>query len=219
MFDSTVPAPLQQTYALLKNNKEMHRKGILRDSTYESLNRDCHLTVAAQAACSPQTRSFVYISAAAPNILNENLPWIQRYFSTKKETEEALAEFTPEQLRCVVLRPTVMYDDQHLHSLAPAAVSRVSNLLDRFVFSKLGFPEGVPHFLPTPPIFVDTVAECAVEAALNPGVNGILDVDDIALLAEEASNAEYLHNRGCSTSSDQSPVAQELASSMLAKMM
>jgi nucleoside-diphosphate-sugar epimerase len=205
MFDSSVPEPLKQAYSLLKSDKEIHRRGVLRSNTYESLNRDCHLTVAAQAACAPQTRSFVYVSAAAPNILNSKVPFVQRYFSTKKETEDALASFTREELRCVVLRPSVMYDAQHLHTLAPAAVSRVSNLLDRFIFNRVGLQD-VPHFLPTPPILVDTVAECAVEAALNPSVHGVLEVEDITRLAEDANTSVY------------DPDVQELADAMLHKM-
>jgi len=152
------------------------------EDTYEALNRDVHLVVASEAAGSKETESFVYFSAVPPNVVNSKIPLVQRYFSTKMETEMALAQYEPEELRCTILRPTVMYDDENLHTLAPAAISKLSSLLDSLIFARFGFRD-VPHLLPTPPIFVDTVADCAIEAALDRTIDGILDVKDITRVA------------------------------------
>ena len=204
MFDAGLPDPIRQAYSALKNDSSIHAAD--QDRSYEFLNRDIHLALAAQALSVPQTRSFIYVSTAKPNVLNSKVPLVQRYFSTKQEAEAALAALPQDELRCVSLRPSVMYDAAHAPSLGPAAVSRVSNLLDRFVFSRLGLND-VPHFLPTPPVPVHTVAECAVEAALNPGITGSLDVEDMDRVAHEVQTAQ------------RSPEAQELANAVLTKMM
>ena len=157
-----------------------------QDDTYEKLNRDIHLTVASVAARSKSISSFVYFSAVPPNVLNCKVPLVQRYFSTKMETENALQQYDPETLRCPILRPTVMYDDEHLHTLAPAALSKVSSLLDSMVFAQFGFRD-VPHLLPSPPVFVDTVAECAIEAAFDTEIQGVLELADISRISNNAS--------------------------------
>ena len=167
-------------------SRSRHKRTRIRDVIgrrgYEALNRDVHLVVASEAAGSKETESFVYFSAVPPNVVNSKIPLVQRYFSTKMETEMALAQYEPEELRCTILRPTVMYDDENLHTLAPAAISKLSSLLDSLIFARFGFRD-VPHLLPTPPIFVDTVADCAIEAALDRTIDGILDVKDITRVA------------------------------------
>ena len=156
--------------------------------TYEHLNRDVHLVVAAEAAAREEVKSFVYFSAVPPNVLNSKIPLVQRYFTTKMDTEVALSQYDEGTLRCTILRPTVMYDDEHLHTLAPAALSKASALLDSLVFARFGFRD-VPHLLPTPPVFVDTVADCAVESALNEDIGGILDVKEMIRVARSTSSA------------------------------
>ena len=85
------------------------------------------------------------------------------------------------------MRPTVMYDDEHLHTLAPAALSKVSSLLDSMVFAQFGFRD-VPHLLPSPPVFVDTVAECAIEAAFDNEIQGVLELADISRISNASTN-------------------------------
>ena len=157
------------------------------ENTYERLNRDVHLTVASAASRSESVSSFVYFSAVPPNVLNSKVPLVQRYFSTKMETENALQQYDPNTLRCPILRPTVMYDDEHLHTLAPAALSKVSSLLDSMVFAQFGFRD-VPHLLPSPPVFVDTVAECAIEAAFDNQIQGVLELADISRISNASTH-------------------------------
>ena len=65
-----------------------------------------------------------------------------------------------------------MYDDEHQHTLPVASLSRVSDLVDQ-ALGGLGLQKGtIPHFIPGPPVFVDRVAESAVEAAVNPAISG-----------------------------------------------
>lgn len=186
--DSGDPGPFEE-----RSDKETHRNyasedmaGNSEDDTYEALNRDVHLIVAAEAAMSETTRAFVYFSAVPSNAVNSKVPFVQRYFATKMDTEIALADYDPSELRCTILRPTVMYDDEHLHTLAPAALSKLSSVLDSLVFARFGFRD-VPHLLPSPPIFVDTVADCAIEAAFEESIEGIVGVKDMTRIAHASS--------------------------------
>lgn len=214
MVDSSWPLGARKLYTTLKNNFQSGQNGsplgaglaglasalnssgsgldmkrendisCEQDDTYEKLNRDIHLSVASAAARCESVSSFVYFSAVPPNALNSKVPLVQRYFSTKMETENALQQYDSKILRCPILRPTVMYDDEHLHTLAPAALSKVSSLLDSMIFAQFGFRD-VPHLLPSPPIFVDTVAECAIEAAFDSRIEGILELKDITRISNE----------------------------------
>lgn len=212
MVDSSWPAGARQMYVAMKKNFQSGAGiqsglsgglgGILSalngatsplgddedsrvDETYEYLNRDVHLAVASEAAKSKSTTSFVYFSAVPSNAVNSKVPFVQRYFSTKMETELALAQYEPDELRCTSLRPTVMYDDEHLHTLAPAALSKLSSVLDSMIFAQFGFRD-VPHLLPSPPVFVDTVADCAIEAAIDESIKGTLGLENIKKVASEA---------------------------------
>mmetsp|Transcript_9871 Transcript_9871/g.28916 ORF Transcript_9871/g.28916 Transcript_9871/m.28916 type:complete len:273 (-) Transcript_9871:185-1003(-) len=185
MVDASFPSAARAAYQSAK--PYMHPDSTRSAAhTYQEINCDLHLALAERLAALSPDAGFVYLSAAPPNVLNRWLPLLRDYFKTKAAAEEALLSCGA-GLRTVVLRPTVMYDDVHGHTLLPAALSRLSSLCDS-ALERAGVERGtVPHLIPGPPIFVDTVAECAVEAAVNPAVSGALGSEEITALAESSA--------------------------------
>jgi len=183
LVDSSWPRPIQAVYAALKKKSLVSSADV---QSYEEVNRDLHIRVAMAASETMDIDSFVYISSALPNFVQERIPFMERYHTTRRETETFLEELsTTSDFRSVALRPTIIFDGQnsaHFQTMPLATVSAFSSLTDALIFDRLNV--SIPHLLPTPPVSADFVAECAVEAALNPGVAGNLDVAEMTRLTD-----------------------------------
>jgi len=191
MIDSSWPAPMAEAYRAAK--PWAYQSTSAQEGTYAELNRDLHVDLANRLAhvAAASRPAFVYISCHAPNELNRNLPLVSEYFATKQQAEEELMRI--EALRSIILRPTVMYDDDHPHSLPAASFSRFGDMVDSALNRAFALPKGsMPHFIPGPPVFVDTVAECAVEAVLDPSAEGLFHLTDIKHLADQAGGASMM---------------------------
>ncbi|KAL1924798.1 uncharacterized protein VTP21DRAFT_4452 [Calcarisporiella thermophila] len=163
-------------------NHEQHRsaeqggkyQAKAHDYTYETMNRDSAITVAKEAASLGGTRAFVYLSASTMPFINP------RYISTKREAEQALLSMSS-SIRPVILRPGMMYSPDS----RPVTMPLVAALIALNRIGKPPQPLGamVPEWLctaaNTPPLRVETVAQMAVEAAVNDAYRGVYKVDDI----------------------------------------
>lgn len=144
--------------------------------SYEIMNRDSAVTLAKHAAAA-NVGSFVYISAAGGAPV---LP--QRYISTKRQAEVAIANNFP-QMRGLFVRPSFLFDSSRPITMPLAAMMGVGTALNgltgRYFQSFMG-AAGIK------PIKVETVAEAVVEALGDDAVKGVLELSDIEELANKA---------------------------------
>jgi hypothetical protein len=177
---------LQKAFAPVRNRgiDPLERKsgeGIRPESkndqfSYEVMNRDSAIALAKHAA-DEGTSAFCYISAAAGAPI---LP--QRYISTKREAESAIATNFP-RMRGVFFRPPFMWDSSRKMTMGMAAAAgagSVFNSLTGRIF------QGFLGAAVAKPLKVDTVAEAVVEALSDSDVQGPVEIPEIEELASKA---------------------------------
>ncbi|KAI5868047.1 hypothetical protein GGS23DRAFT_591847 [Durotheca rogersii] len=143
--------------------------------TYESMNRDSALALAAEAA-REDVSAFAYISAAsgAPG-----LP--ARYLSTKREAESVIASRFP-RMRGLFLRPPFLYDSSRPVTVGMAAVTGLGAAFNGFTRGVFGGFMGAAGIKP---LKVDIVAEAVVEGLGDDAVSGPLEPPEIEELANK----------------------------------
>merc|ERR1711865_288709 len=182
---------LQELYSQLQ-------AGNIGGSSKDTHNRDIHLTVAAVAAKSEATNSFVFISASPPSQLAKitNAP----FFEAKAAVERELLSIPTDDLRCIVLRSAAVFSEQALDTLPVAAMAQASQIADKLLSNPLALAEQIGDKLKlsvssessslTIPrgdsIHVNTLADAALEAALRPDVSGVVEMPQIFELAEDS---------------------------------
>ncbi|RKP37944.1 hypothetical protein BJ085DRAFT_16734 [Dimargaris cristalligena] len=147
--------------------------------SYETINRDTALAVAAEAAKHPKMKSFVYISAS------DVFPFISsRYISTKREAEAGLLQ-RPE-FRTVILRPGFMYSESQPFTVP---VARALSALGCARNMALGWVSRTHPItasgLTTPPLPIGTVAQAALQALRRKNLTGVVNPDGIVELAQQ----------------------------------
>ncbi|KAL6867895.1 hypothetical protein J3F83DRAFT_78418 [Trichoderma novae-zelandiae] len=144
--------------------------------SYEVMNRDSAISLAKHAAAE-NTSAFCYISAAAGAPV---LP--QRYISTKREAESAIATNFPE-MRGIFMRPPFMYDSSRKITMGIAAAAGAASVFNSFTGN---FLKGFMGAAGTKPLQVDTVAEAVVEALADETTKGPIELEQIEQLAAKA---------------------------------
>ncbi|KAJ6263268.1 hypothetical protein Dda_1829 [Drechslerella dactyloides] len=142
--------------------------------TYERINRDSALIAAKSfvESSKAERKTFVYISAAAGFPV---LP--QRYISTKRETEELLAQVP--DFRSIFFRPGFMYSSERPATVAMSYLTRVSatmNSITGKVFSGLFGAAGAS------PLQAENVGRAVVRAIEDEAVKGPVEVAQIETL-------------------------------------
>ncbi|KAL7817074.1 hypothetical protein V8C26DRAFT_428692 [Trichoderma gracile] len=141
--------------------------------SYEVMNRDSAISLAKHAAAE-NTSAFCYISAAAGAPV---LP--QRYISTKREAENAIATNFPE-MRGIFMRPPFMYDSSRKITMGIAAAAGAASIFNSLTGNLL---KGFMGAAGTKPLQVETVAEAVVEALADDTVKGPIELEQIEELA------------------------------------
>ncbi|KAF9130995.1 hypothetical protein BGW39_002407 [Mortierella sp. 14UC] len=150
--------------------------------TYEKVNRDTAITVANEAA-KEGIESFAFVSAAFSPPMVPN-----RYITTKREAETALLTH-PAGFRSIIFRPGFLSTPDRPATLPLAGILQVSSaILGDSVRGTIPFAQA----LSTPPLEMETLARAIVNSLENPDVQGIVDVEGIAELA----NNPHTHNVG-----------------------
>lgn len=144
--------------------------------TYEVMNRDSAVALAAEAA-REQVGAFAYISAAGGAPV---LP--ARYLSTKREAEALIAADFP-VMRSVFVRPGFMYDSCRPLTVPLAAGVGAGALLNEVTGGRF---KGFLGAAGERPLRVDLVAEAVVEALDDETVRGPLETRQIEELAGRA---------------------------------
>jgi nucleoside-diphosphate-sugar epimerase len=160
-------------------------------------------TPAAVASAAPNSRAFVYVSAA--NTIMPGVP--ARYLASKREAEaEIERRCAGSAVHPVILRPGLMYNAhiRPLSTLPAFALSLTAGLHDRLQPS-LGEPPFKPgsalaraaENLATHPIHVDHVAD-AIVRSIAEGVEGVVDVPTMRRWAgfevpEQVGQAQHEH--------------------------
>lgn len=133
--------------------------------TFQRLNGDSAIT-AAGAAAQAGVGAFVFISAS------HNPPLIASSYLAAKRRAEAVVQGLP--LRSAILRPSFVYGPQRPISLAPGLLLNTAASLR---------PPLIGAFLhENRALRVERVATAAVQAALDPALHGIIDIDTIERL-------------------------------------
>ncbi|EGR52741.1 uncharacterized protein TRIREDRAFT_119642 [Trichoderma reesei QM6a] len=141
--------------------------------SYEVMNRDSAISLAKHAAAE-NTSAFCYISAAAGAPV---LP--QRYISTKREAENAIATNFPE-MRGIFMRPPFMYDSSRKITMGIAAAAGAASVFNSLTGNIL---KGFMGAAGTKPLQVETVAEAVVEALADETIKGPVELKQIEELA------------------------------------
>lgn len=141
--------------------------------SYEVMNRDSAISLAKHAAAE-NTSAFCYISAAAGAPV---LP--QRYISTKREAESAIATNFPE-MRGIFMRPPFMYDSSRKITMGIAAAAGAASVFNSLTGNIL---KGFMGAAGTKPLQVETVAEAVVEALADETIKGPVEPEQIEELA------------------------------------
>ncbi|PTB67337.1 NAD(P)-binding protein [Trichoderma citrinoviride] len=141
--------------------------------SYEVMNRDSAISLAKHAAAE-NTSAFCFISAAAGAPV---LP--QRYISTKREAENAIATNFPE-MRGIFMRPPFMYDSSRKITMGLAAAAGAASFFNSLTGNIL---KGFMGAAGTKPLQVDTVAEAVVEALADETIKGPIELEQIEELA------------------------------------
>jgi uncharacterized protein YbjT (DUF2867 family) len=165
--------------------KFLNKEGVSTQSnagcTYETMNRDTALVVAALAA-KKKVSSFIYVSAAgAPPGID------RRYISTKREAEQQISDF--KEFRSIILRPGFIFSEEFPKTLALALPLLGADSATAMVpgFQKfLGSMLQSRDIVVGNPIALHVLATAVVEAIRSPASSGIFDVSAIKRLADEA---------------------------------
>ncbi|KAI1333774.1 hypothetical protein F5Y15DRAFT_421485 [Xylariaceae sp. FL0016] len=144
--------------------------------TYENMNRDSAIMLAAEAA-REEAGAFLYISAAGGAPV---LP--ARYISTKRQAEDAIASEFP-RMRGVFFRPPFLYDSSRPITMPMAAMTGAGAL---FNGATGGILSGFMGAAGVKPLKVDVVAEAVVEALGDEQVKGPVEVPEIEELASKS---------------------------------
>lgn len=144
--------------------------------SYEVMNRDSAISLAKHAAAE-NASAFCFISAAAGAPV---LP--QRYISTKREAESAIATNFPE-MRGIFMRPPFMYDSSRKITMGIAAAAGAASIFNSLTGNIL---KGFMGAAGTKPLQVETVAEAVVEALADETIKGPIEVEQIEELAAKA---------------------------------
>ncbi|RYP16692.1 hypothetical protein DL767_010149 [Monosporascus sp. MG133] len=144
--------------------------------TYETMNRDSAVVLAAEAA-RENVAAFAYVSAAGGAPV---LP--ARYITTKREAEEIIAARFP-GMRGVFVRAPFMYDSSRPITMPMAAMTGVGALFNSVTGGVLG---GFMGAAGVKPLKADVVAEAIVEALDDANVKGPIEVPQIEELADKS---------------------------------
>lgn len=151
------------------------------NATYESVNRDSAITVAATGA-KKGISSMIYISSAgAPPGVDK------RYISTKREAEAVISAYTA--FRPIIFRPGFVFSEESPKTLAlalpmlgvdlaSALLPPLQNLVGSFLKSK--------DLVVSEPVALHVLAMAAIQAVRSPHCVGTFDVEAIKRLAEES---------------------------------
>jgi hypothetical protein len=143
--------------------------------TYEVMNRDSAVVLAAEAAKAGATE-FVYISAAAGAPV---LPG--RYITTKRQAEETIASKFP-QMRSIFIRPGMLYDSSRTITMGLAGVTAMGHVANSLTGGRLTPLMGAGG---SKPLKADVVAEAVVEA-IDGDISGTVEVPEIETLSTTA---------------------------------
>jgi len=143
--------------------------------TYEVMNRDSAVVLAAEAA-KANVKEFVYISAAAGAPI---LPG--RYITTKRQAESTIASKFP-QMRSIFIRPGMLYDSSRSITLGLAGVTAMGHVANSLTGGRLTTLMGAGG---SKPLKADTVAEAVVEA-IDTETSGVVEVPEIETLSTAA---------------------------------
>jgi len=143
--------------------------------TYEVMNRDSAVVLAAEAA-KANVKEFVYISAAAGAPI---LPG--RYITTKRQAESTIASKFP-QMRSIFIRPGMLYDSSRSITLGLAGVTAMGHVANSLTGGRLTPLMGAGG---SKPLKADTVAEAVVEA-IDTDTTGVVEVPEIEALSTAA---------------------------------
>jgi len=143
--------------------------------TYEVMNRDSAVVLAAEAA-KANVKEFVYISAAAGAPI---LPG--RYITTKRQAESTIASKFP-QMRSIFIRPGMLYDSSRSITLGLAGVTAMGHVANSLTGGRLTPLMGAGG---SKPLKADTVAEAVVEA-IDTDTTGVVEVLEIETLSTAA---------------------------------
>ncbi|KAK9474279.1 uncharacterized protein V1510DRAFT_412910 [Dipodascopsis tothii] len=167
---------LRQVCAKWNRNPLKH---VIEDApTYESMNRDSAIRVAAVAQKFTNVKSFLYVSAASGF---PGLP--QAYIKTKREAEAAISAMPG--LRPILLRPGFMFDPSRPLSM----VARLPMHALSAVNAQLGGNVPVLRSPAVDAISTAVVAAAGVRALEDEAIAGPLDAATMRRLAREASEA------------------------------
>ncbi|RYP38053.1 hypothetical protein DL768_010819 [Monosporascus sp. mg162] len=144
--------------------------------TYETMNRDSAVVLAAEAA-RENVAAFAYVSAAGGAPV---LP--ARYITTKREAEDTIAARFP-GMRGVFVRAPFMYDSSRPITMPMAAMTGVGALFNSVTGGVLG---GFMGAAGVKPLKADVVAEAIVEALDDANVKGPIEVSQIEELADKS---------------------------------
>eukprot|EP00916_Digyalum_oweni_P016607 GHVL01027229.1.p1 GENE.GHVL01027229.1~~GHVL01027229.1.p1 ORF type:complete len:275 (+),score=36.45 GHVL01027229.1:613-1437(+) len=182
LVDSSAPNFLKSSHALFTGDAGKYSFG-KDDATYQKVNRDSVIKAADEAARHSNISSFVYISAIdVPKIVR--ILGFQGYMDSKREAEIYLQKVGEENpLRTVILRPTFIFSDSRCATLPLAGMFAAASLFENLIRQTVKLPQC--NIVPKP-ISVDTVADCALESAVNPTIQGILTGEEIAKVATDA---------------------------------
>lgn len=150
--------------------------------TYEVMNRDSAIGLAKRSD-EKGVASFVYISAAAGAPI---LP--QRYITTKREAESAIASEFP-RMRSIFIRPGMLYDSSRAITMALAGVTAIGATMNSLSGGRLTHVMGAGG---TKPLGADAVGEAVVESLDDDTVHGIVEVGKIESLANTAWRKKML---------------------------
>jgi len=143
--------------------------------TYEVMNRDSAVVLAAEAA-KAGAKEFVYISAAAGAPV---LPG--RYITTKRQAEETIASKFP-QMRSIFIRPGMLYDSSRTITMGLAGVTAMGHVANSLTGGRLTPLMGAGG---SKPLKADVVAEAVVEA-IDGDTSGCVEVPEIETLSTTA---------------------------------
>ncbi|KAI9640503.1 hypothetical protein NHQ30_011249 [Ciborinia camelliae] len=159
-----------------KPNEDLHAQEKDGQITYELMNRDSAITLASEAN-REKVPAFAYISAAGGAPV---LP--RRYIETKRAAESTIASEFP-MMRCVFVRPGMLYDSSRKITMPLAAATGLGAAFNGLTGGIFG---GIMGAAGVKPLKADVVAEAVVEALSEESVKGPVEIKEIEQLAEKA---------------------------------
>ncbi|CEL95746.1 unnamed protein product [Vitrella brassicaformis CCMP3155] len=164
---------------LLENNLNKFVSGSQASGaglSYEQVNRDTALVVAREARRLPPVQSFVFVSAkSAP-------PFLQRYILAKRDVENELRTYGHDELRSAFLYAGMIYHESKPGSPQMASLLKIGSAVNETMLNYVGFGlSGVDE-----PTDLNTLAAAAVQASIDPNIEGIVDNQRMGMLATMA---------------------------------